>query len=122
MQGLAHFAMFGQNLREIGMPTRNISLTDKHDLMIRDAIDSGDFKDASEVVREALRLFDRKYAIDVLRMKRLREQADEDYDTWFRAEVQKAIDEADDPNTRMIPHEEIVAEFLPDRNAPRRAA
>jgi predicted transcriptional regulator len=32
-----------------------------------------------------------------------------DHDAWFRAEVEKALREADDPNTRWIPHERVAA-------------
>jgi antitoxin component of RelBE/YafQ-DinJ toxin-antitoxin module len=30
------------------------------------------------------------------------------YDAWFRAEVEEALREADDPNTVWIPHEEVM--------------
>ena len=33
------------------------------------------------------------------------------YDAWFREEVQKAIDEADDPNTVWVSHEEVTADW-----------
>lgn len=38
------------------------------------------------------------------------------YDDWFRAEVEEALREADDPNTVWIPHEEVMR-----RTAERRA-
>jgi hypothetical protein len=33
------------------------------------------------------------------------------HDAWFRAEVEQALREADDPNTVFIPHEEVMARW-----------
>ncbi|MFT4134833.1 hypothetical protein [Labrys sp. (in: a-proteobacteria)] len=33
------------------------------------------------------------------------------YDAWFREEIQKALDEADDPNTVWVSHEEAEADM-----------
>ncbi len=33
-----------------------------------------------------------------------------EHDTWFRAEVEQGLREADDPATKWIPHEQVVAE------------
>jgi len=38
-----------------------------------------------------------------------RHQAETDYDTWFRRQVQEGLDQAD--RGEVIPHEEIEAEF-----------
>ncbi len=38
-----------------------------------------------------------------------RGQAAREHDAWFRAEVEKGLQEADDPNTKWIPHEEVMA-------------
>lgn len=55
----------------------NISFTEKQEKYIKDLVASGDYKNASEVVREALRAhneeYDRKLA-------------------WLRAEIQKGTD------------------------------
>ncbi|AGC76302.1 type II toxin-antitoxin system ParD family antitoxin [Nonlabens dokdonensis] len=55
----------------------NISFTEKQEKYIKDLVKSGDYKNASEVVREALRAhseeYDRKLA-------------------WLKAEIQKGID------------------------------
>jgi antitoxin ParD1/3/4 len=41
------------------MPTRNVNLTDKLDQFITSKVASGDFANASEVMRSALRLLER---------------------------------------------------------------
>jgi predicted transcriptional regulator len=33
-----------------------------------------------------------------------------EHDAWFRAEVEQGLREADDPATKWIPHEQVVAE------------
>lgn len=55
----------------------NISFTDKQEKYIRDLVKSGDYKNASEVVREALRAHNQEYD------KKL---------VWLRTEIQKGID------------------------------
>ncbi|MFP3943362.1 MAG: hypothetical protein ACLFWF_05700 [Alphaproteobacteria bacterium] len=37
------------------------------------------------------------------------------YDQWFRAEVEQALREADDPNTEWVPHEVVVEEMKRER-------
>ena len=55
------------------MPTRNINLTDHLDALIEGGIASGKYKNASEVVREGLRLLELRQAEDALRLERLRD-------------------------------------------------
>jgi hypothetical protein len=50
---------------------------------------------ASQLVRELMRDF-------VERQREARE-----HDAWFRAEVEQAMREADDPNVKRIPHEVV---------------
>jgi hypothetical protein len=50
---------------------------------------------ASQIVRELMRDF-------VERQREARE-----HDAWFRAEVEQAMREADDPNAKRIPHEVV---------------
>jgi len=42
------------------MPTRNVSLTEHSDLFIESGVSSGRFSNASEVVREGLRLLEQR--------------------------------------------------------------
>jgi antitoxin ParD1/3/4 len=55
------------------MPARNINLTDHLDAFIEGGIASGRYKNASEVVREGLRLLEQRQAEDELRLERLKE-------------------------------------------------
>lgn len=54
------------------MPTRNINLTDRFDRFIEAEVESGRYGNASEVVREALRLMERRKQEDRARLKWLR--------------------------------------------------
>jgi antitoxin ParD1/3/4 len=68
---LANFA----SLRR--MPTRNINLTDYFDRFITENVESGRYKNASEVVRDALRALQHRHLEDELKLERLREAIDE---------------------------------------------
>lgn len=57
------------------MPTRNVVLTDHHEKVIDKLVRSGRYKNASEVLREALRLIERREMEDAARLKTLREAA-----------------------------------------------
>ena len=57
------------------MPTRNVVLTDQQERMIEDLVNSGRYQNASEVLREGLRLLDRREAEDAARLQALREAA-----------------------------------------------
>jgi len=39
------------------------------------------------------------------------------YDTWFRAQVDEGLAEADDPNTVMVPHAEVKKDMAKQRKA-----
>lgn len=65
------------------MPTRNINLTDHFDHFIETEVQSGRYGNASEVVREGLRLMERRSQV---------EQAKLD---WLRGAVRKGLDEID---------------------------
>jgi antitoxin ParD1/3/4 len=58
------------------MPTRNVSLTDHFDKFVERSVKSGQYLNASEVVREGLRLLEHKAQEDRLKLDRLREAAD----------------------------------------------
>ena len=55
------------------MPTRNINLTDHLDDFIEGGVASGRYKNASEVVRDGLRLLEQRQAEDALKLERLKE-------------------------------------------------
>lgn len=54
------------------MPTRNISLTAEQDAFVETLIRSGDYQNASEAVRDALRVLRRQRQEDKLKLKALR--------------------------------------------------
>src|SRR5229473_5847115 len=65
------------------MPTRNVNLTDHFDHFIETRVTSGRFSNASEVVREGLRLLEQ------------REQEDKAKIEWLRAAAKQGFDQID---------------------------
>lgn len=63
------------------MPTRNIDLTDHLDRFIDTEVESGRYGNASEVVREGLRLMERRQMEQRAKLK------------WLRGAVGQAVDE-----------------------------
>ena len=62
--------------RENDMPTRNISLTPEQDAFIEEAVKSGEYQNASEAVRDALRALQQRRREDALKLEALRRQID----------------------------------------------
>ena len=56
------------------MPTRNISLTSEQDAFIEKTVKSGEYQNASEAVRDALRALQQRRREDQLKLKALRLQ------------------------------------------------
>ncbi len=54
------------------MPTRNVVLTDHQATLVEQLVTSGRFQNASEVLREGLRLVEQREAEDALRLEALR--------------------------------------------------
>jgi antitoxin ParD1/3/4 len=73
---LAKFAIFGSVLPEetSNMPTRNISLTPEQDAFIEGVVRAGEYQNASEAVRDALRALQQRRREDTLKLKTLRMQ------------------------------------------------
>jgi antitoxin ParD1/3/4 len=65
------------------MPTRNINLTDHFDRFIADEVGSGRYGNASEVVREGLRLIERRKQEERAKLK------------WLRGAVREGLDQID---------------------------
>lgn len=55
------------------MPTRNVVLTDHQEGLIGRLVESGRYQNASEVLREGLRLLERQEAEDAARLEALRQ-------------------------------------------------
>jgi antitoxin ParD1/3/4 len=56
------------------MPTRNISLTPEQDAFIDAVVEAGDYQNASEAIRDALRALQLRRHEDALKLKALRVQ------------------------------------------------
>jgi antitoxin ParD1/3/4 len=68
------------------MPTRHVNLTDHFDHFIEAGITSGRYSDASEVVREGLRLLEQREQEDRAKLEWLRQAAKEGFDQIDRGE------------------------------------
>lgn len=55
------------------MPTRNIVLTERQEELIETLVGSGRYQNASEVLREGLRLIEQREAEDAAKLEALRE-------------------------------------------------
>jgi antitoxin ParD1/3/4 len=82
------------------MPTRNVNLTEHFDRFVEDGIASGRFGNASEVVREGLRLLEQ------------REQEDKAKIEWLRAAAKEGFDAADGGDYVTLNSEEELDAFL----------
>jgi len=68
------------------MPTRSVDLTDHYDQFIDVGVRSGRFSDASEIVREGLRLLEQREQEDQARLDWLRGAAKEGFGQLDRGE------------------------------------
>jgi antitoxin ParD1/3/4 len=76
------------------MPTRNISLTLEQDAFVQDVVEAGEYQNASEAIRDALRVLQQRRKEDSLRLKALRAQIKAGTDALERGEFAE-IDDAD---------------------------
>lgn len=58
------------------MPTRNVSLTKEQDALVEKMIKSGEYQNASEAIRDALRALQQRRKEDALKLKALRARID----------------------------------------------
>jgi len=58
------------------MPTRNVSLTKEQDALVEKMIESGEYQNASEAFRDALRALQQRRKEDALKLKALRARID----------------------------------------------
>ena len=56
------------------MPTRNISLTAEQDAFVQQVVEAGEYQNASEAVRDALRVLQQRRREKSLKLKALRTQ------------------------------------------------
>ncbi len=76
------------------MPTRNISLTHEQDMFVDTIVDSGEYQNASEAVRDALRALKQRRKEDALRLKALRGMVDEGVAALDRGDFVELEDDA----------------------------
>lgn len=77
------------------MPTRNVVLTDHHERVIDHLVKTGRYQNASEVLREGLRLIEQREAENAARLKALQEAARVGFSELDRGEG-RAFDSTDD--------------------------
>jgi antitoxin ParD1/3/4 len=58
----------------LDMPTRNVSLTPQQDAFVAKMVKSGEYQNASEAIRDALRALQLRRKEDALKLKTLREE------------------------------------------------
>jgi antitoxin ParD1/3/4 len=68
------------------MPTRNISLTPEQDAFVERVVEAGEYQNASEAVRDALRALQQRRREDALRLKVLRMQIEAGADELERGD------------------------------------
>jgi antitoxin ParD1/3/4 len=68
------------------MPTRNVNLTEHFDRFIETRVTSGQFSNASEVVREGLRMLEQRDREDKAKLQWLRAAAKEGFNSIDRGE------------------------------------
>ena len=76
------------------MPTRNISLTAEQDAFVQEVVEAGEYQNASEAVRDALRVLQQRRREDRLRLKALRAQIRAGTDSLERGDFTE-VDDAD---------------------------
>ncbi|MBV9756046.1 MAG: type II toxin-antitoxin system ParD family antitoxin [Alphaproteobacteria bacterium] len=74
------------------MPTRNVSLTPEQDAFIERSVRSGEYQNASEAVRDALRLLQQRQREEALKLKALRLQIDAGLEALRRGEFTEVAD------------------------------
>ena len=76
------------------MPTRNINLTAEQDAFVDEVVDAGEYQNASEAIRDALRALQQRRREDSLKLKVLRAQVKAGTDALDRGEFTE-VDGAD---------------------------
>ena len=97
------------------MPTRNVHLSEHMEAFIEAGINSGRYRNASEVVREGLRLLEAREEEDRVKIEWLRSAAKEGFEAGARGDfVGLNSPEEVDAILGQI-HEEIAAELTAER-------
>jgi antitoxin ParD1/3/4 len=83
------------------MPTRNVVLTEHQEKLIENLVGSGRYQNASEVLRDGLRLVEQREAEDQVKLEGLRKAAAAGFGALDRGEF-KEFDSIDDLQTYLI--------------------
>ena len=75
------------------MPTRNISLTPEQDAFIDEMLNAGEYRNASEAMRDAIRALRQRRAMDALKLERLRQSIDTGLADLDRGDYEEVEDE-----------------------------
>jgi antitoxin ParD1/3/4 len=67
-------------MKESPMPTRNVVLTDHHEQVIEDLVRSGKYQNASEVLREGVRLIELREQHNQAKLSALRDAIQQGFD------------------------------------------
>lgn len=62
------------------MPTRNVVLSERQHLLVEALVDSGRYQNASEVLREGLRMIEQREQLEEAKLKALQEAAGKGWD------------------------------------------
>lgn len=76
------------------MPTRNISLTPEQDAFVEKIVEAGEYQNASEAIRDALRALQQRRKEDSLKLKALRAHIKAGTDALERGDFTE-VDDAD---------------------------
>lgn len=85
------------------MPTRNVVLTDHHEKVIDRLVKSGRYQNASEVMREGLRMIEQRDEREAAKLKALREAANVGFADLDEGRYRDftSVDELEDHLTRV---------------------
>jgi antitoxin ParD1/3/4 len=76
------------------MPTRNINLTPEQDTFVSELVEAGEYQNASEAIRDAVRALQQRRREDTLKLKILRSQLKAGVEALKRGDFLE-IDETD---------------------------
>ena len=94
------------------MPTRNVSLTREQDAFIAKVVEAGEYQNASEAMRDALRVLQQRRREDSLRLAALRAEI---------AAGIRALDQGDFVEVEVADLERYLARLTPRRRTRKRA-
>ena len=97
------------------MPQRNVHLTEHFDQFIDAKLESGRFSNASEMVREGLRLLEQREREDAARIEWLRSAVKEGFDAMDRGEYIPLNSDTELQAFMKGIQQEVAAEFDGDR-------